>query len=133
MPQPTQITHDPQTTGVAYAVDAYEQDANAGVVALHGEIDLAAAPAVKSALLDLLHSGHRRFTVDLSEVDHIDSTGLGVLVAFQRRLGDEGRLALAGARPHVLRILELTGLTTRFTLVPTDAHARRTTAVCGPC
>jgi anti-sigma B factor antagonist len=80
------------------------------LVAVEGEIDLATAPALKSALMDLLPKGFSRFVIDLSGVGHMDSTGLGVLVGFRRRLADDSRLAVAATRANVRAVIELTGL-----------------------
>ena len=80
------------------------------VVAPHGEIDLATAPALKSGLSELLHKGMRRCVLDLSGVRHMDSTGLGVVVGLRRRLRDEGRIVMAAPTANVRAIIELTGL-----------------------
>jgi anti-sigma B factor antagonist len=80
------------------------------VVVLDGEIDLATAPDLKAAVTELLPKGLNRFIVDLSGVRHMDSTGLGVLVGFRRRLADDSRIAIAGARSNVRAVIELTGL-----------------------
>ncbi|HWD75797.1 MAG TPA: STAS domain-containing protein [Solirubrobacteraceae bacterium] len=80
------------------------------VVVLEGEIDLATAPVLKSAVTELLPKGLSRFIIDLSGVRHMDSTGLGVLVGFRRRLADHSRMAIAGARSNVRAVIELTGL-----------------------
>ena len=44
----------------------------------------------------------------------MDSMGLGVLVGFHKRLESDARLALAGVPPKQRKLLELTGLDTRF-------------------
>jgi anti-sigma B factor antagonist len=84
------------------------------VVAVGGEVDLATAPALKASLVELLEQGHRRFVLDLSDVAHLDSTGLGVLIGFDKRLNGDGRLAIAAAPRHVWVVFEITGLGTRF-------------------
>jgi anti-sigma B factor antagonist len=85
------------------------------VVSVDGEVDLASAPELKSALLELLAGrGYRRFVLDLSGVGHLDSTGLGVLAAFRQRLGADGTLRLAGMPPNLLSVLKLSGLDRAF-------------------
>jgi anti-sigma B factor antagonist len=88
-----------------------------------GEIDLASAPRLKSSLVGLLDQGYARFVLDLSEVRYLDSTGLGVLIAFSRRLTDDGHIVLAHAPDSVLGLLELTGLDARFQTFPTVEDA----------
>jgi anti-sigma B factor antagonist len=80
------------------------------VVALEGEIDLATAPTLKSAVAQLLPKGFTRFAVDLSGVRYMDSTGLGVLIGLRRRLSDHTAIAIAAARSNVRAVMELTGL-----------------------
>jgi anti-sigma B factor antagonist len=104
-------------------VQVEHRDAGNGVcgVRVQGEVDLASAPALKAALAGLLAQGFTRFAVDLSGVRHMDSTGLGVLVGFRRRLEDASRIAIAAARPTVRAIIELTGL--EFPLFETAEEA----------
>ena len=80
------------------------------VVTLTGEIDLATAPQLKSRLTGLLAQGFGRFVLDLSGVRHMDSTGLGVMVGFRRRLPDNSLLVIAAATANVRAVIELTGL-----------------------
>jgi anti-sigma B factor antagonist len=50
---------------------------------------------------------------DLSRVDFLDSTGLGALVGGLKRLREAGgSLALVISAPRILRIFQITGLTT---------------------
>jgi anti-sigma B factor antagonist len=80
------------------------------VMTLTGEIDLATAPEVKSQLTGLLAQGFARFVLDLSGVRHMDSTGLGVVVGFRRRLADNSLIVIAAATAGVRAVIELTGL-----------------------
>lgn len=80
------------------------------VVALEGEIDLATAPGLKSKLTGLLSQGFGRFVLDLSDVRHMDSTGLGVVVGFRRRLANNALIVIAAATANVRAVIELTGL-----------------------
>ena len=84
------------------------------VVTPAGEIDLASAPKLKVHLVGLLDDGFRQFVLDLSTVRYLDSTGLGVLIAFSRRLAGDGQIVLAEAPEPVLNLLELTGLDAQF-------------------
>lgn len=75
-----------------------------------------------------LHAGSSRFVLDLSLVTFLDSTTLGVLVGFTRRLEDGARMAIVCTRPNVRRIFEFSGLDGTFALFSTLdqalAHAR---------
>jgi anti-sigma B factor antagonist len=93
------------------------------VVTPAGEIDLATAPLLKSHLVGQLANGFSRFVVDLSEVRYLDSTGLGVLIAFSRRLADDGVIALAQPPASVSQLLEVTGLDATFAVFATTDEA----------
>jgi anti-sigma B factor antagonist len=89
------------------------------VVEVDGEVDLATAPVLRAALVELLVGrGYRRFVIELSRVGHIDSTGLGVLAAFRQRLGAVGALTLAGLQPNVRNVLRRSGLERGFEIWP---------------
>ena len=54
-------------------------------------------------------------TVDMSRVESIDSSGLGVLVLIYKRAAERGlRVRLQGMPPHVRELLELTRLSPLF-------------------
>jgi anti-sigma B factor antagonist len=79
---------------------------------LTGEIDLAAVPAVRAAVLALVADPDvGAIIVDLSETTFLDSSGIGELVRSQRLATEAGtRLQVTGARNRVAAVLELTGL-----------------------
>ena len=93
------------------------------VAAPVGEIDVATAPLLKSRLVALLDGGFTRFVLDLSGVRYLDSTGLGVLIGFVRRLNGDGQMTLAHAPGPVLALLELTGLDASFEVFATNEDA----------
>jgi anti-sigma B factor antagonist len=131
------MMHTPAVTSASarlgldgFAVRHRALDERTCVVTVEGELDLASAPALKSELAELLGHGWRDFVLDLSQVAHMDSTGLGVLIGLQVRLKDDGRIAIAAAPHNVLVLFEVTRLDGRFDLFPTvddaTAHLGRT-------
>lgn len=113
MSSPVEVPHLSAQPSLAVS----HRDAGHGVcvVTPAGEIDLATAPRLKSSLVVLLEEGFNHFVLDLSTVRYLDSTGLGILVGFARRLPDGGRVVLAQAPGSVVSLLELTGLDAQFT------------------
>ena len=92
-----------------------DQDGDAAVVRVVGELDLATAPQLRELLVDLVAQGRRHVTLDLADMAFIDSTGLKVFVAgLQRLRACGGELALRSPRAAALRVFEITGLTTIF-------------------
>ena len=82
------------------------------VVRLAGVIRLGESAQEFSAYLEeLLDRGRGPVLLDLSRIDHVDSTGLGELVGYLQRFADAGR-GLALLRPHerIMALLRLTKL-----------------------
>ena len=93
-------------------------DQTTQVFALRGELDVGTVAQLAQPLRDVIASGKRAVVVDLVELTFMDSTGLMVLLNGLRRLIREGgRLALACTNPTVLRIFEITGTDSTFTIV----------------
>jgi anti-sigma B factor antagonist len=79
-------------------------------IMVEGEVDVYTAPQLREKLLPLCHGGSQ-ITVDLSRVDYIDSTGLGVLIgAYKAQRATGGRLILTGMNSRLMRIFKITGL-----------------------
>jgi anti-sigma B factor antagonist len=76
-----------------------------------GELDLAAAPALRAALRRALHVADQGVRVDLSAVTFLDSTALAALVETWREAeATEMSFCVDRAAPNVRRVLEITRL-----------------------
>ena len=64
-----------------FAITDRQLDGDTHVVAVSGEIDLFTAPEFKQQLLGMIESGHPLIALDLSDVDFLDSSGLGAIHA----------------------------------------------------
>lgn len=85
------------------------------VLTVTGEIDLATAPELRECLVAQEADRVPAIVVDLTGVSFIDSTALGVLVGAYRRQEDAGRtLKLVVTEPRILKVLEITDLTSVF-------------------
>jgi anti-sigma B factor antagonist len=88
------------------------------VLEVRGEIDLSNASELRDALAQAGDVGGGRVVVDLSAVEFLDSTALGVLVAGAKRLREDGGdLVIRAPQPRIRRVFELTGLDRVFDLV----------------
>jgi anti-sigma B factor antagonist len=88
------------------------------VIAVSGELDLASAPALDAELDSATTSGCAVVIVDLRQLEFMDSTGLSILVKAHQRAVDDGReLVLVKGPQQVQRLLDLTGVAERLTLV----------------
>jgi anti-sigma B factor antagonist len=93
-----------------------EKQGDACVVKLAGELDLSNAPHVREALSDACGDSAERVVVDLSEVEFIDSTALGVLIEARTRLENRHAFLLAAPGLETRRALEISGLDRHFSV-----------------
>jgi anti-sigma B factor antagonist len=80
------------------------------VLAVRGEIDVASAPAFKSAIAEALEGNPEGLVLDLLEVEFLGSVGVRVLLEAQRKVGDDDRFAVVARSPAAGRILQLLAL-----------------------
>ena len=91
-----------------------ESAGQACVVKLGGELDLYNAPQVRDALSEACSDSPQRVVVDLSEVEFIDSTALGILIEARTRLDNRRAFLLAAPGLETRRALEISGLDRHF-------------------
>jgi anti-anti-sigma factor len=96
---------------------------DACVVRLAGELDLYNAQVVRKTLVEACTDGPGKVVVDLSEVEFIDSTALGVLIEARTRLPNRKGFVLAGPRLETRRALEISGLDRHFAVHETVDEA----------
>ena len=85
------------------------------LVSLSGSIYVEEAAQIRESLIGYIEKGHKTFLIDLGEVDYIDSSGLGTLVAIQKRaLQNGGSVVIKGLKGLVKDLFELTRLTKVF-------------------
>ncbi len=73
---------------------------------------------------ELLNAGNKKVVIDLSEITHLDSSGVGILVMCSGKLKTaRGELRLAGAVGAVEQTLTMTQLATIVPIFKTAAEA----------
>jgi anti-anti-sigma factor len=89
---------------VAYGADR-------ATVSLAGELDMANVGEVEGPLRDLTSLGFRHVVVDLRGLTFLDSTGIALLLRWQRLAHDDGfRFGVVLGDERVRRPLEITGV-----------------------
>ncbi|HOK06594.1 MAG TPA: STAS domain-containing protein [Syntrophales bacterium] len=86
-------------------------------------LDAATAVSFKSRMADLINAGERLIVLDLTEVEFVDSTGLGAIVSSLKSLGPEGDLVIAGVGDMVMNLFRLTRMNRVFRIFPTAREA----------
>jgi len=76
-----------------------------------GRLNMVAAPDLREQLRNLVQGGSARVVVDLSDVESIDSSGLGALISGLKAARNAGGdLRISAPNAQVLAVLELTNL-----------------------
>ena len=106
----------------------FQFDTHAGndatILTLTGELDLAASPTLEQELSKAFGSDADLVMVDLRQLDFMDSTGLSVLVRAHHMAEENGRrFVLVNGSHQVQRLLALTGIAERMTLVDSPDEA----------
>jgi anti-anti-sigma factor len=87
-------------------------DDTAGVVlALHGELDVAAAPQLEKLLEEIRAERHDRVMVELSDLSFVDSAGVSVLIKAKKEAEEDGsQLVLRRPTAQVHRVFAVVGM-----------------------
>ncbi|WP_079527157.1 STAS domain-containing protein [Solibacillus isronensis] len=92
---------------------------------IEGEIDSHTAPILKGELELIVLSDGLIIELDLSKVTYMDSSGLGVLVAFYKKVIKENTsLKLLNPSERIMRMFNITGLSQFM-----DIEIRKVTSV----
>jgi anti-sigma B factor antagonist len=100
---------------------AVERTSEEGVELLlvEGELDIATAPRLLSALNGAVQEAIRSLVVDLSEVGFMDSTGLALLINAHRRLARRSKGFAVVCPPGPLwRVFEITDMVETLHVCP---------------
>ncbi|MDW0110169.1 STAS domain-containing protein [Sporosarcina aquimarina] len=88
-----------------------EQNDCVHVFKIIGEIDAFTAPTLKEQLEKVADQPECQAVLDFSQVNYMDSTGLGVFVAFYKKVkAVDGSVKIVGVNKRLKRLFEITGL-----------------------
>jgi anti-sigma B factor antagonist len=108
MPQET-LTIDVTTVG----------DDQIQLFGLGGTLDIATSPTLRGALLEAADRANHEIVVDLTQLEFLDSTGLGALIGAHKRAAEHGgSVRLVAHEGQILRLLRITGLLEVFSVYP---------------
>lgn len=93
------------------------------LIELEGEVDVYTAPQLKQQMMAQLESGTKEIAVDLTKVEYLDSTALGVLIGGLKRMRErDGNLALICPSQRIKRVFEITGLDKIFDIYASESE-----------
>lgn len=84
------------------------------VTAKISRIDASCAIQFKDKMRELTGGAPDRVILDLTQVNFVDSSGLGAIVAAMKQLGAESKLELASLSPTVQKVFRLTRMDSIF-------------------
>jgi anti-anti-sigma factor len=88
-----------------------ESDAEGHILRLSGELDLASAGELDTAIAELCTDGARRICLEMNELSFMDSTGLrSVLVGQELCEVNDCELVVGELSPQVRRLFEVSGV-----------------------
>jgi anti-sigma B factor antagonist len=97
----------------------------APVIDLKGEVDVYTAPRFKKAMIELIDQGNFNIIVNLSNVQYMDSAGLGALVSGLKRVREHnGTINLVSPAVPVQRVLDITRLSRILNIYPNEQQAQ---------
>ena len=87
------------------------------IITVHEDrIDAAAAIRFKDVVRSQIEDAPNRIILDLAQVNFIDSSGLGAIVASMKLIGPDRQMELAGLTPAVEKVFRLTRMDMVFKL-----------------
>jgi anti-anti-sigma factor len=100
-----------------------EQD-NVTIVELLSDLDRLSVLSMKNQVTELAKKRRKKFIIDFSNIDHINSTVVGTLVGMRdiarRRSGD---LVLCCVKPNIRRTFDLIGASRILKIYETEEEA----------
>ncbi len=103
------------------------RDSELAVISVAGEVDLYSSPEMRKAITGVTRKKVPVVVVDLEQVEYMDSSGVATLVeGLQLSNGYGGSFRLAGLRPEVREVFELSRLDRVFRIYDSADQAART-------
>lgn len=101
------------------------QDSGAWVLALKGDLDYAECAAFRMQIDRILKASPATTVVDLSELEYLDSSGLGLLLSLSKEYSAQGGRLVLVTNETVDNILSLTRLNGIFATAPSLDEAQQ--------
>ena len=96
---------------------SFDSAKNLWVVNIDSDMDLYSVPKLKELMLECINEQKADFKLDCTNMDYIDSTGLGVLVSINKHIKVyDGVVTIVGLKDHIKKIFTITGLDTVFNI-----------------
>lgn len=92
------------------------------LIVVVGEVNYESAQDIKQAFEELLRDGASRIVMDCNSVDFVDSSGIGAIVDWAKKLKKAGgELTLRSATRQLVHALRISGFSDQMIIEPTEA------------
>jgi anti-sigma B factor antagonist len=110
---------------MALSLTTRKSEPNIAIIEIAGKITLGRESSqIEAQVVKLLAEGERNLVIDLSKVDYIDSSGIGIIAyCFGKISQAGGRCRVSGARGLVMDLFRITRLENVIQLFPDAASA----------
>jgi anti-sigma B factor antagonist len=93
------------------------QEQDVWQVSIDKDLDLYTVPELRRKITDCIAEKEADFIFDCSQMDFIDSTGLGELASLMKKVKRYyGAITINGLKPHIKKVFFITGLNTIFNI-----------------
>ncbi len=105
-------------------IDIQAPEAQTRIINLEGEVDVYTSTQLKQDIAQVIEEDAKFIVLNLSKVEYLDSTGLGVLIGSLKKLREKsGNLVIVSPSVRIMRVFEITGLYKIFNIYPTESEA----------
>jgi anti-anti-sigma factor len=107
------------------AVETKQLDSGYAVITISGRLALGGeTEKLSAAVTALLQKDQRKVILDISALDYVDSSGVGMLVSCLTNVKKAGGdLKVVGANQRIKRIFSMTGIDNLMQMFPTVSEA----------
>ena len=96
----------------------FRADAEKMIITLSESMYIEDAVVFRERVINFTDQGYAYYIIDLSELEYIDSSGLGVMVALQKKaLQAGGKVCITGLRGDIRELFVLSRLTNIFEII----------------
>lgn len=92
---------------------------------MNSRLDAQEADDFRDRMSKLISSGNRFITLDISDVDFVDSSGLGAMVSVLKLIGKDGDIVISGPTESAMRMFKLTRMNKVFRIFEKEEDAVR--------
>ncbi len=102
--------------------DRHEGDVLA-ITVLDKRLDAGGVDDFKAKMSQHFANGENRVVLNLSNVEFIDSSGLGAIVGALKMMGENGKMVICGAADSTMRMFKLTRMNKVFNMFESEKEA----------